>query len=77
VRATISRVPGTIGRVLGTIGLVHVQLVGVGGGLSRSVIHVSRLIEPYLVPRTCFTNGLEMFDGLRLDNLYHIKYSCT
>jgi hypothetical protein len=44
------------------------QLVG-GGGLLRSIIHVSHPIEPYLVPRTCFTDGLEMSDGVRLDNL--------
>jgi hypothetical protein len=27
--------------------------------LLRSIIHVSRLIEPNLVPQTCFIDGLD------------------
>jgi hypothetical protein len=29
----------------------------------------SRLIDLNLVPRTCLTDGADMFDGLKLDNL--------
>jgi hypothetical protein len=34
-----------------------------------SIIHVSCLIESNLIYRICFTDGLDMFDSLRLDNL--------
>jgi hypothetical protein len=30
---------------------------------------VARLIEPNLIPQTCSTDGSDMSDGLRLDNL--------
>jgi hypothetical protein len=44
-------------------------LQGGGRRLPRIIIHVSRLIEPNLVPQTCFTDGLDMSDRPRLDNL--------
>jgi hypothetical protein len=46
------------------------ELLAVGEvRLPRSIIRVSHLIELNLLPRTCFTDGLDMSDGLRLDNL--------
>jgi hypothetical protein len=55
-------VPATVGRVPGTVGRRR-------GRLLRSIIHVSRLIEPNLVPQTCFIDGSDISNGLRLDNL--------
>jgi hypothetical protein len=77
VTATVGQVPGIVGQVPRIVGRVPVIVGKRRGRLSRSIIHASHLIEPYLVPQTYFTDGLEMSDGLRLDNLYHIKYSCT
>jgi hypothetical protein len=84
VHATASRLHETIGRVVGTqcaecleqlaecmdtIGRVPRIFCRVRGGLPRSIIHISRLIEPNLVPWTCFTDRSEISDGLRLDNV--------
>jgi hypothetical protein len=64
VHATFSRVPATVGRVPTTVGRVPLIVGRRRGRLPHSTILVSHLIESNLVPRTCFTNGLDMSGGL-------------
>jgi hypothetical protein len=69
VHATIGRVSEMIGRVLETISRVPGTVSRRGVRLPWSIIHVSRLIAPNLLPQTCFTDESDMSDGPRLDNL--------
>jgi hypothetical protein len=63
VTRTIGRVPGTIGQVPQTVCHLPVTFDRSTGRLLWSIIHVSHLIEPNLIPGTCFTDGLNIWQS--------------
>jgi hypothetical protein len=67
--ATTGRVHTTTSRVYTTIVRVPATVDRMSEKIFAEYHTCSRLIEPYLVCWTCFTDGSDMFDDPRLDNL--------